>query len=30
MICVPNPAMGRGSDIDRFMMLNTILAEAGD
>jgi len=25
MICVPNPAMGRGSDMDRFTMLNTVL-----
>jgi len=25
MICVPNPAMGRGSDLDRYMMLQFIL-----
>lgn len=27
MVCVPNPAMGRGSDMDRFMMLQTIMAK---
>ena len=27
MVCVPNPAMGKGSDSDRFMMLNTIMGK---
>jgi hypothetical protein len=27
MICVPNPAMGRGSDLDRYLMLNMILGK---
>lgn len=27
MRCVPNPAMGRGSDMDRYMMLGQVLAK---
>jgi hypothetical protein len=27
MRCVPNPAMGRGSDMDRYQMLNMIIAK---
>jgi hypothetical protein len=27
MTCIPNPAIGRGSDMDRFMMLQMVLGE---